>query len=388
MTKNRREQEKTRRRRTDALAVVQEMKESSGGGVPTCVAIPEGWDEFKPEVGTYELDVMDYVAGKYNRRADPEMLHWECEFRQHWISCSDGKTRPYVCSCRYKERCPCCERYQRPQEGDDDKLKRDMRGRVMHLMIVRVLSKDRKPIPDAKFQLWTANNYNRGKGFMEQFMDLLESNEKFKNFSDWEEGCSLRLTCKEESMQGGGSYVYVGRIDFVDRKVQYGQDVEQELICLDDLLVRKSYKQLKNLVEKGEEEPQEDEPKSASPARPNGASYVRPASKNEGDEEEHTLPTFEKGDWVLHEKFGRCQVAEIYRNGQMTLEDKAGREHENVSRAACASLEEDSAPKAPVKNEDKEDKKPAKKNEEEYDDWGDEEKEEEKPKSKGKPSRR
>jgi hypothetical protein len=364
MAANRREKEKQKRRKADAADLYKKMTES-GGGESTCLKVPEGYEEFKPEAGTYELDVMDFVAGERNKHADPGFLIWQTEFWQHWVPSMDGKNRPYVCLNRWGEKCPACERARSPRQEDEEKFTNNLKGKTMHVMLVRLLSKDGKALGEDKFRLWTTNHYNKGKGLMEQLMELYRYEEN-RNFSDWHDGKTLRIVFKEDTWPGG-KYVLASRIDFVKRARQYDDSVEEKLCCPDDLLIRKTYRQLKNAVEFGTEEGQEED--APPPARPQPAlngHKPSPPPEEEDDPAEETAPEVAEGDFVLHDEHGRCEVVKLQRGGLATLEDKRGRKHKDVPLSECDSLaepEEEDEPPPPPKG------KAAKKAEPEEDEW-------------------
>ena len=358
---NKREKEKQKRKKLDVMSWLKETKESSGGEA-TLLKLPEGFEEWKPEEGVYEIDIVDYIVGKYNARADEGMTHFESEYREHWIAHLDGKRHPYVCLTRWKERCPSCEVAAKARGELDNQTFNGMRGKTMHAMLVRIISftPPKKPTQDVNekaFRIWRANNYNKGKGFMEQFTDLLDENEEYKNFSNWEDGRSIKLTFKGDSFDGK-NYVYVGRIDFIERENQYDDSVESKLCCLDGLFIRKSPEQLKSVIENGTED--------AESSKGNGQSSSKAKEEDLDDDSESD---FQKGDYVQHKKLGRCVIVKVTEDG-LTLQDSKEKTHKEVDPDECSTSDPDDD-----WGQEKESKE-----EEPEDDW----EEEEKPK-KGKP---
>lgn len=377
-----REREKTKYRKTNAFALAKEQKQS--GGESTAYKVPDGFEEFKPEVGVYELDIVNFVAGKGNKWADEGMLHYESEWNVHWVPTIDGKSRPYCCLTRWKKRCPVCERQAKPYPDDHpEEFTKRIKGKTQHLLNVRILKKDGKSLNEEKFRVWNTNHYNKGKGFFEQLLTLVSMDEKYGEFADWEEGLSLRVSFVEDSFPGG-KYIKPDRLDFISRKEGYDESVLENLCCLDDLFIEKSYDALKSVLENGVEvEEDEDAPvakssKSSKPAKKEEPEEEEEDEDNDEDEEE-TEPAFEAGDVVLHERLGRCTVVKLQGDGLVTLEDAKKKTHKNVDAALCDVIPED-------EEEEEEDEKPAPKSkakkeepEEEEDEWESADEEEEKP---------
>lgn len=350
----RREQDRTKRQKADALAWAKERGEVEQGK-PTCFETPEGFENWKPDKpGVYVVDVVDYVVGKHNARADEGQLHFESEFRQHWVMCLDAKRRPYTCLQRWKQKCPLCDKLARSKRGELDKeTYKTCLGRVMHLFLLKVKTFDGKPTNDDGWKIYCVNDEAKGKGFGEQLGQLMDVDKaRGQTFSSWDEGCSLRLTASTDTMEGGREYVYVSRIDFQDRKpdYQYG-DLENELCCLDDLFIRKTPEQLKNVLEYGSEEgPDAEAPDAVAERQPDGEYHAPPPrptgnGRRPGEPREpepRSEPAFGKGDWVLAGAHGRCQVVSV--DGEdVVVEDKRGRK-QTVDVAECQVLDEPEAP--------------------------------------------
>ena len=73
---SRREKEKREARRVSARE--WSKKPALGGFEATCIKPPDGFEMIKlPNEGLIKWDFMPYVCGKYNRRCDEGMDHFE-----------------------------------------------------------------------------------------------------------------------------------------------------------------------------------------------------------------------------------------------------------------------------------------------------------------------
>ena len=79
MAKRRDKERRRGKRRENRNERMKKMH--SGGGDWACITVPEGLDVFKPEAGeTYNIDIVPYIVGKYNRAADPGDEYWELSY--------------------------------------------------------------------------------------------------------------------------------------------------------------------------------------------------------------------------------------------------------------------------------------------------------------------
>ena len=160
---SRSERESRERRRTSAADWAQQQ--ASGGFDATDVRIPEGMENYKFEEGMQAFDVMPFLAGKQNRRADEGFEHFEVEFDIHKIPRPDGKESWFCClwECR-KEPCPACK--IRNNRDTAKELSDQLRLQRRHLFIVNDKPGDSKN----KLKLLNAVRWNRKLGFGEQLI--------------------------------------------------------------------------------------------------------------------------------------------------------------------------------------------------------------------------
>src|SRR5689334_19443438 len=104
MADSRREKEKREQRKSDALDWANDAGKAYR---PTCIALPNGMDWYKLDKEEERfLDVIPFLAGWGNPRADEGMPYWMREYYQHRLPTLDGKDAPYPCLFQmYKRRC-------------------------------------------------------------------------------------------------------------------------------------------------------------------------------------------------------------------------------------------------------------------------------------------
>ena len=337
---NARAREATQRKKSDADAWLK----GQGSSEATGVRLPEGMSWWKPKVGVNRIDVIPFVAGKGNPFADEGYEHWERQYYRHYVPGFDGQSRPYACLGNWKEPCPICQYLQRLDKERDKDVIQSMKGKLQVLMNVIDLD-DREP---DKIQVWEAVYYNRQKGFGEQLITALRAQPKYKNFSDLQKGYSLVLTAVEE--QGGRSkYVCVTRIDFAERSKQYPDDFIEKAACLDDCLVRHTYADLKQLVDGGHHQEQDNgqhvpasDHRSVSGGRSVAPQAADPANKPRGDDEERSETEIEVGNTISHPKHdGKLTVLKVNPTKTMIeVEDEGGAKHK-LKASECAPYEEE-----------------------------------------------
>ncbi len=330
MAKNVREKERVERKKTDALAWAKEAKVD---GDATCVALPDGVTWWKPKAGLNRVDVIPFVAGRGNPRADVGYVHFEREYFQHRVTGFDGRGKPYVCLQCFKKRCPVCERARCPLPTDSEELTKSLWGRQKHLWCVIDLdSKERK------IQVYESGHKNKGSGFFELLETRFLINKKWASFADLERGYTMGLTGVDDSFSGV-KYVKVSAIDFIDRDKQYDEEeMLKQSVCLDECLVELSYGKLKGILNgegDGEDVPA-DEPDAHEGHTGNGRAEEPRKPDPEPDVVVHT--EIEKGSTVTHPEFGKCDVVDV-RGDKVKLMDSRNKPHV-ASAKDCEPYEE------------------------------------------------
>lgn len=248
MVLNRREKEKQKTRRMNAAGWAKQQEQ--GRGESTAVRLPPGTEFYKLEAGLHRVDFMPFIAGEFNKRADKGMPHFEREFDIHWVPGPDGKNRPYCClwSC-WKEPCPVCKwcnENAKSTNPTDAELAKSMRAKTRHLWLVN----DKPGNADNPLKVLETNHYNKGKGFGEQIGEAIGTVRGGDTFGELEGGITTQLKVVEDTYPGG-KYLLVSRIDFIERDYDYPEEVLDKAPCLDDCLMRLSYKELDKVLRLG-----------------------------------------------------------------------------------------------------------------------------------------
>ncbi len=231
------------------------------GWTPTTFKLPEGIEQFRfKKPGMYTVDIIPYVVQKI--RSDiggnpfvtkKGVLYWERTFFDHQ---EIGIERQRECCLRknWQEPCPICDHLavlgQDPRCSDD--TKKAFREKERQLFYFKVHEESEKGV-----QIFECSHY---MGFGELLENKLGAARKKKDnhpylnfFYLGEEGKSLEITVEEESFSARGrtgKYNKPSNIEFVEREDPDEIDVElvESLVPLDDLLVRRTYKKLKEIL--------------------------------------------------------------------------------------------------------------------------------------------
>ena len=265
MAVNRREREKQQARKVNAR---DWAKQQSSGFEPTAVRLPDGLEWFKPKKGVQIVDVMPYLAGKRNRRADEGFQAFEFEYGVHRIPCLDGKRRWYCCPWdNFRKPCYTCNWVNNNPTKADKATLTAMRSSVRHLWVFNDKPGDLTNI----LKLYDSNHYNKGKGFGEQVGRSIEYwhtiNPKADScpFSDLQGGLRMSILWEEDTFPGGSPYLYAARIDFLPRDYDYPDDFISRVPCLDNLLIEVGSDVLKEAMEGGADDGEESNATHQSP---------------------------------------------------------------------------------------------------------------------------
>lgn len=385
-----RENDRRELKRTDARGWARQQER---GFEATCVKLPDGVNFFKiDKAGTYIVDILHYIVGKGNPRADEGFLHFEREYQSHRIATPNGM-RPYCCQwATFGKKCAACDWLKDHGKNAPEDIVRQMRPSFRHLWnIVDLNSKERN------VQVYDSNHFNKGLGFGEQIATALNSVEAYKDFSELKGGFTLHLTTKEVSFPGGKYYPVV-RMDFLPRKQDYDDDMYDKLVCLDSCLVEVKYDTMMATImqepAKSRDEEESDRRESEREREQSlrgkqevngGASSKsrwRPGDRvtftlrgvrmygtidnvdnststakcvlNDGrtlfvpvvDLEEDRVrespakdkedsDKFQPGDWLEHPRYGKCEVVRIMGSGKLVIENAANDSFQNIDPASC-----------------------------------------------------
>ncbi len=351
--------EKREARRTSAQ---QWAKEQNSGFESTCVKLLEGFEFYKPAPGRHKIDFMPYVAGKYNKRADEGMEHFEFEYEAHRIQIAD-RGQLYTCRQRvFKKTCAVCDWLRKHGATADAELVKSLKATTRHLWIIN----DKPGETDNPLKIWDTNHYNRKQGFGEMMVEAIQGIEEYGDFWLLKGGYTVQITVVEDTFPGG-KWNKVVRIDFMKRKYDYSETMIESCPCLDDCFVDPGYDSVKALLEGGVVGDDDDEPPTPPRDAPrrsvaslddedddNGASTRKPSgakanadSEDDEDSNGEEKEAFSKGDKVLY-KGNECTVMKIS-NGTYHLEDEDGQDFRTQKVSDLSKVGAEEAPKKRTK---------------------------------------
>jgi len=246
--------------------------------------LPKGLQVYQPVPGAKEkFDILPYVVtSSYHPDKNEEVgiavkgeLWYKRPFRVHKNVGVDKDT--VVCLSSFGKKCPICEyRKKRAAEGADKDELKELNASQRNLYAII-------PIGNKKFENKVHIFDFSQHLFQNLLVEELEENEDYEVFPDLEEGLTLQVRWTEETFNGH-KYAEAGRIDFLERKEGYDEEILEEVPSLDELLQEYTYAELEakflELADESVEEYEEEE------ERPRKSKSTKKVVEDEEDEEE------------------------------------------------------------------------------------------------------
>lgn len=271
------------------------QKTKGGGAEYGYLRLPKGVSVYQPEPGSRcKFDIIPYTVTeeRHPDRDDdigiavPGDIWYKRPFKIHRNIGSENDS--VVCPAHIGKKCPICEyRAVRVKDGADkeetDALKQSLRNLYV---VVPIGDKKREAEP----HIWDISQYL----FQNLLAEELEEDDDYEVFPDLEDGLTLRVRFDSKVIGKGKPFAEASRIDFEERKEQYGEDYLNEVPDLDDVLIILPYAQLESKffeIDTDKEEASEDEEK---PERRKPA--ARRARRKAEEEEEEDSPESEDED--------------------------------------------------------------------------------------------
>lgn len=218
-------------------------KRSSGANYGY-IKIPKDVKMFTPETDTVAvIDILPYEVKDPNHGDKLEVgtIWYKRPFKVHKnVGPNDDS---FVCPTTFGKACPICdhgEELKKDPDADEKKIDKT-KAKYRNIYAVKVLSYDGKKKFDKKqIHLFDFSDFL----FQEVFETQLKKKKDFETFFLPEEGKSLEITFDEGSYNGH-KFAKVTRVDFVDRKKQYDEDIIDSVPNLDtDVLNLLTYEEL------------------------------------------------------------------------------------------------------------------------------------------------
>jgi hypothetical protein len=319
--KDKREKRKsTARRRAEQKAT---------GFVTSTVIVPEGAGFFEFKAGIHTFDILPYVVKQSNNFANEGELHYEKTYYRYRKLGADDKS--YIALAKtFGKKDPVkewCDAQERNPDADPDIIK-SLKPQERQLFLVRDHSE-----PD-KIKLLDVAYWNFGRLLDERIQNCPEDLDWDMFYFPDDDGLSLRVTVGEDSF-AGNKYDRAIAIDFIPRKVPLPKQFAHHGICLDELLVEKSYDELKRIfLCISDDDPLPD--KVAGPKSP--VSEAKEAKKSDKPPSIGNCPTASdyglKVGTVVYYQSHKCSIRKISGDGtSLTLLDE---ENDDIHRGVGA----------------------------------------------------
>lgn len=229
----------------------------------TTIKVPQGVGLMKLKEGIMKVDFLEYkVTQEGNKWAAPGLYHYERTFYVHrGVGPND---EAFVCPKKTAgKKCPICEHIARlNKEADaDTKLIKSLLPKERQLFQgVNSTTEEEK---EKGLQLLECAHFNFGKRLDKEIRDAEDSEglESFAAHTKEEGGMTLKLGVEEKSFEGR-EFMAVETIKFLPRKDDIDGDILTNVMDLDQLLIVKSYDELKKIFLQEEDAEEEKKPSS------------------------------------------------------------------------------------------------------------------------------
>lgn len=233
---------KNRNKRSTAAAAKRRAETHKTGFDNTAFELPDDKKQFAIKSDkALRLDLIPYEVGKGNPFADEGELHYE---RTFWVHRGIGADQTsYVClrkTC--DEPCPICEfraKLAKDPDADEDLIK-GLAPKERQLFNVINTKEKSKGV-----QLWEISFHLFGKTLDREIKNS-DEDDNYENFAELEGGFTLKCGIEEKSFNRQSFYEVVS-INFKPREEDYDDDILKQTTCLDDILIIKSYEELKEI---------------------------------------------------------------------------------------------------------------------------------------------
>lgn len=242
------------------MGSAKKWAKSAGGELKLPYKLPQNVSLFKPKEGKKRLDIIPFVAGLGNPRAEEGELYFE---RTYWSHRDVGPgSVPVLCQKKtFGKKCFICE-HRAKLERDPDVEKKTIED---------LLPKERQIFlvfdqadPEKGIQLWDVSFHLFGKKLRDEILDA-DDDQGFDTFFAPRGGKTLRVGFAEKK-QGGFTFIETRTIGFIDRE-RLDKELRSQAICLDKLLKPSDYDEVKALFmqEDPDEDEDDDRPKKKRP---------------------------------------------------------------------------------------------------------------------------
>ncbi len=143
----RKKDKKKRKKRKSVAGATRKRRESAGKDYQSqTFQLPDGVEQYGlKSTKTVRVDIIPYIVGKHNPKADKGELYWE---RTYWVHRNVGPNEDWiVCPARVlKKPCPVCEfvaKIKNEQDADDDMVRNLLPSKRMLTNVVDMSDRDK-----------------------------------------------------------------------------------------------------------------------------------------------------------------------------------------------------------------------------------------------------
>lgn len=257
-----------------------EEKNSFPGG-ESVLSLPEGYEFYKPEKGSNEIEILpfsvgenypDVVKGKFEKGSMDYVL-------ELWVHYGVGvmNSRIICLAYNFNQPCPICEEREMMKDQGMDK-------------------KDYKPLYPKQRAIYNIYDHNDEKVkifsvsyflFEDELQEEADANNDEGDivFSHPKIGKTIKFRAVETELEGN-TYFKFKSFKFLDRDEDIDEEVLEQAITLDEYLNIKSYKQIKNLFHSGVPDEDTDEEDEEETQKRKNKKYFDKIKEDQEEEEE------------------------------------------------------------------------------------------------------
>ena len=239
--------------------------------------------EDKKKTASVKLDFLPYIVSDKNHPDKDEANDIAVKGEQ-WYK------RPYkthrignetvICPTSIGKKCPICE-YKEKQlkKGADWDDVKEYKPSERSLYVIKEAKKK------SEIQLWGMSCFC----FQDKLDEEVKEDEDYETFPDLEEGKTLKIRFKSESMgKGSGAYAKTTRIDFEERRSSFDEAILEEVPDLDEVILNSAlpYKDIEKMFLEVEDDDDEDDDDDKKSKKKKVNKKSKKKNKDEDDDEE------------------------------------------------------------------------------------------------------
>lgn len=271
----------------------------SGSGFKSFLMIPEDVSIFKPDVGDHEIDILPYVAGKYDPLVDEGSYTHCLDILVHMAVGSANDQ--FICPDQYGNKCPICEKRNKLYAvGEEERANQLWPSRRT---VYNILCYDNKKEEEKGVQVYPVSYF-----YLEKEIQKLAAKSKRKNdksidpnilIADPKDGRTVSFTVDKKTININKKAIKVpdySSYELQKRDYEIDESDLESCFCLDDFLYlgqakqdsgeidwKEFYKEIKESFDDAEEDDEQD--KKSKKRKKKSRDEEEPEDEDEGEED-------------------------------------------------------------------------------------------------------